>query len=70
MTLPHEEINALKITREFLYKLLIVKGTPTWIKNEARCCLRHYPLVIDDNGCESVRVSAKGSKQKRNSPGV
>ena len=34
MTLPHEEVNALKMTREFLYKLLIVKGTPKWIKDE------------------------------------
>jgi len=51
MTLPHEEVNSLKITREFLYKLLIVKGTPKWIKDEARCCLRHYPIVIDDKYC-------------------
>ena len=51
MTLPHEEVNALKMTREFLYKLLIVKGTPKWIKDEARYCLRHYPIVIDDTYC-------------------
>ena len=70
MTLPHEERYSLLMTRQFMHKLLIVKGTPAWIKNEARCCLRHYPLVIDDNECESVRVSAKGSEQKRNSPGV
>jgi hypothetical protein len=57
MTLPHEEVNALKMTREFLYKLLIVKGTPKWIKDEARCCLRHYPIVIDDTYC-----SGKASK--------
>jgi hypothetical protein len=57
MTLPHEEVNSLKITREFLYKLLIVKGTPKWIKDEARCCLRHYPIVIDDKHC-----SGKASK--------
>jgi hypothetical protein len=57
MTLPHEEVNALKMTREFLYKLLIVKGTPKWIKDEARCCLRHYPIVIDDKHC-----SGKASK--------
>jgi hypothetical protein len=62
MTLPHEEVNALKMTREFLYKLLIVKGTPKWIKDEARCCLRHYPIVIDDTYCDPVRASAKGSK--------
>ena len=56
MTLPHEERYSLLMTREFLYKLLIVKGTPTWIKNEARCCLRHYPIVIDDKHC-SVKTS-------------
>ena len=64
MTLPHEEVNALKMTREFLYKLLIVKGTPKWIKDEARYCLRHYPIVIDDTYC-SGKVSKLNYKAKQ-----
>lgn len=46
MTLPYERLNAVNLTRRFLYQLLNPKATPKVPKRErdmAVRCLRHYP---------------------------
>lgn len=52
MTLPYEEVSALKSAREFLVSLLDPRATPKVpfvIRSRARQVLRHYPfnLYID-----------------------
>jgi len=46
MTLPFEEVSALKKSREFLRALLDPKQTPRipkHVRQRAGACLRHYP---------------------------
>jgi len=55
MTIPTEEVNALKITRDFLRSILHknlteIRKDAKMIRGEAYRCLRHFPwdMVIDD----------------------
>lgn len=58
MTIYSEKVNSLKITREFLRRLLSpynggYKGVKKEVREEAIRCLRHWPNEIkikDDNG--------------------
>ena len=46
MTMNYERRNAVNRTRELLFDLLNPKKTPRVpkaIREEARCCLKHYP---------------------------
>lgn len=50
MTLNYERFNAIKRTEEFLKDLTNPKKTPRVskeIREEARRCLRHYPLPYE-----------------------
>lgn len=50
MTTPHERLDAIKHTEDFLIKLLDLKETPKVpkkVREEARMCLRHYPTTYD-----------------------
>ena len=50
MTTPHERLNAIKHTEDFLIKLLNPKETPRvpkQVREEASRCLRHYPTPYD-----------------------
>ena len=50
MTLPFEKFNSIRLTREFLYKLLDPKKTPKVpkkVRSEVYSCLRHFPSDHD-----------------------
>jgi hypothetical protein len=53
MTIPVEELAALKATRRFLFDLLDPKATPRVpraVRHRASTCLRHYPysVILDE----------------------
>ena len=59
MTLPSEQVGALKRTREFLREILNGARMPTKVlRDKAYSCLRHYPWDLhidqrwDDDVCE------------------
>ena len=50
MTLPIERTNAVKNTEQFLKDLIDPKQTPRvpkYVREQARRCLKHYPLDYD-----------------------
>lgn len=48
MTLPHEEFNSVKNTRQFLAQLLLKKPlAPKWVRDQARCLLKHFPWTFN-----------------------
>lgn len=52
MSLKNEQYNSLKMTHEFLMKILLIKSKNLRLsdmKEEASRCLRHYPF-LDQNG--------------------
>ena len=62
MTLPHEELNSLIATRNFLYDLLDPKKTPRVprsIRLRARQVCKHYPFpnAIRNRWEKSIRES-------------
>lgn len=50
MTLPFERYNSLFETRKFLLDLIQPSKTPKvpkYIREQARCVLRHFPTYLD-----------------------
>jgi len=68
MTLPHERIRSLNKTRDFLFSLIrpsMTPRVPMSIRQEARDCLRHYPMPCDleetmESESKETRLKAKG----------
>lgn len=59
MTMPSEQVSALKRTRDFLRSILLEPRRPQFaLKAEACSCLRHFPFdyVIDDKWSDEVCV--------------
>ena len=50
MTLPFERKSAVNTTRQFMFDLLDPKKTPRvpkYVREQARRCLKHYPLDFE-----------------------
>lgn len=50
MTIPRERMQAVRQTREFLFRLCNPKETPrvpSAIRDQARRCIKHYPTEYD-----------------------
>lgn len=47
MTLPDERYRAVIQTKKFLQDILVTPRVPRAVKDQARCCLRHYPDTWD-----------------------
>lgn len=50
MSLPHEQAHALVRTREFLFELCVPSKSPRVprrIREQARRCLKHYPISME-----------------------
>ena len=47
MTLPDERYRAVVQTKKFLEELMTTPRVPKAIKDQARSCLRHYPIEWD-----------------------
>jgi hypothetical protein len=47
MTMPDERYRAVVQTKKFLEELLTTPRIPKAIKDNARWCLRHYPIEWD-----------------------
>lgn len=67
MTLPHERLNALKITREFLRDLLNPKKIPRLtreVRRTAYYCLKHFPGDMDLDYARLAAPEIWGSKDE------
>ncbi len=66
MTTPHEEVLALMHTRAFLFDLLDTAATPRVprpVRERARACLRHFPLLPGQEHASALleRAWARGA---------
>jgi len=65
MTLPSEEVSALKRTHEFLRELLTGPRLPMKVlRDKAYSCLRHYPWDIHINERWSDDVCEHGTDRQ------
>lgn len=71
MTTREQEIRSIEMTKDFLYSLLNPKKTPRTpkaIRNEARKCLRHYPLspcLVWIDNCVNAQVRKERDEARR-----
>jgi hypothetical protein len=49
MSLPSEQARALAVARNFIVGICSrkTKRIPTAVREEARCCLKHFPMSYD-----------------------
>ena len=55
MSLPAEQARALAAARDFIVRICSreTKRIPTAVRQEARCCLKHFPMSYDLPGIVS-----------------